>query len=76
MERNYYMELNKKMTAGTVINSKLQKKYSTNLFGLSRTQWSDIIDRVENAITDVLVVTTFGILPFVGLFLAWFGRCL
>lgn len=70
------MELNKKMTAGTVINSKLQKKYSTNLFGLSRRQWSDIIDRVENAITDVLVVTTFGILPFVGLFLAWFGRCL
>ena len=70
------MELNKKMTAGTVINSKLQKKYSTNLFGLSRKQWSDIIDRVENAITDVLVVTTFGILPFVGLFLAWFGRCL
>ena len=76
MERNYYMELNKKMTAGTFINSKLQKKYSTNLFGLSRRQWSDIIDRVENAITDVLVVTTFGILPFVGLFLAWFGRCL
>ena len=76
MERNYYMELNKKMTAGTVINSKLQKKYSTNLFWLSRRQWSDIIDRVENAITDVLVVTTFGILPFVGLFLAWFGRCL
>lgn len=76
MERNYYMELNKKMTAGTVINSKLQKKYSTNLFGLSRKQWSNIIDRVENAITDVLVVTTFGILPFVGLFLAWFGRCL
>ena len=70
------MELNKKMTAVTVINSKLQKKYSTNLFGLSRRQWSDIIDRVENAITDVLVVTTFGILPFVGLFLAWFGRCL
>ena len=70
------MELNKKMTAGTVINSKLQKKYSTNLFGLSRKQWSNIIDRVENAITDVLVVTTFGILPFVGLFLAWFGRCL
>ena len=76
MERNYYMELNKKMTAGTVINQKSQKKYSTNLFGLSRKQWSNIIDRVENAITDVLVVTTFGILPFVGLFLAWFGRCL
>ena len=76
MERNYYMELNKKMTAGTVINFKAHKKNSTNLFGLSRKQWSNIIDRVENAITDVLVVTTFGILPFVGLFLAWFGRCL
>ena len=76
MERNYYMELNKKMTAGTVINQKSQKKYSTNLFGLSRKQWSNIIDRTETVITDVLVVTTFGILPFVGLFIAWFGRCL
>ena len=70
------MKENKKMTAGTVINLKAHKKYSTNLFGLSRKQWSKILDRVENAITDVLVVTTFGILPFVGLFLAWFGRCL
>ena len=71
------MESIKKVTAGTVTNKKiLQQKYSTNLFGLSRKQWSNIIDRVENAITDVLVVTTFGILPFVGLLLAWFGRCL
>lgn len=70
------MELNKKMTAGTVINSKSQRKYSTNLFGLSRKQWSNILDRVENAITDVLVVTTFGVMPFVGLFLAMFARCL
>lgn len=70
------MELNKKMTAGTVINSKSQRKYSTNLFGLSRSQWSNILDRVENAITDVLVVTTFGVMPFVGLFLAMFWRCL
>lgn len=71
------MESIKKVTAETVTNKKiLQQKYSTNLFGLSRKQWSNIIDRVENAITDVLVVTTFGILPFVGLFLAWFGRCL
>lgn len=75
MERNYYMELNKKMTAGTVINFKAHKNYNTNLFGLTRKQWSNIIDRVENAITDVLVVTTFGILPFVGLFLAMFARC-
>lgn len=71
------MESIKKVTAGTVTNKKiLQQKYSTNLFGLSRKQWSNIIDRTETVITDVLVVTTFGILPFVGLFLAWFGRCL
>lgn len=71
------MESIKKVTAETVTNKKiLQQKYSTNLFGLSRKQWSNIIDRTETVITDVLVVTTFGILPFVGLFLAWFGRCL
>ena len=76
MERNYYMELNKKMTAGTVINQKLQKKYSTNLFGLSRKQWSDILDHTETIITNTLVVITFGLMPFVGLFLAMFWRCL
>lgn len=71
------MESIKKVTAETVTNKKiLQQKYSTNLFGLSRKQWSNILDRTETVITDVLVVTTFGILPFVGLFLAWFGRCL
>lgn len=70
------MKLNKKMTAGTVINSKSQRKYSTNLFGLSRKQWSNIIDRTETVITNALVVITFGIMPFVALFLAWFGRCL
>lgn len=71
------MESIKKVTAETVTNKKiLQQKYSTNLFGLSRKQWSNILDRTETVITDVLVVTTFGILPFVGLFLAWFGRFL
>lgn len=71
------MESIKKVTAETVTNKKiLQQKYSTNLFGLSRKQWSNIIDRTETVITDVLVVTTFGIMPFVALFLAWFGRCL
>lgn len=71
------MQANKNVVEGTTTHKKItHKKYSTNLFGLSRKQWSKIIDRVENAITDVLVVTTFGILPFVGLFLAWFGRCL
>lgn len=76
MERNYYMELNKKMTAGTVINFKAHKKYSTNLFGLSRKQWSDILDHTETIITNTLVVITFGVMPFVGLFLAMFARCL
>ena len=70
------MELNKKMTAGTVINFKSHKKYSTNLFGLSRSQWSDILDHTETIITNTLVVITFGLMPFVALFLAWFGRCL
>ena len=70
------MELNKKMTAGTVINSKSQRKYSTNLFGLSRSQWSKILDNAETIITNTLVVITFGVMPFVGLFLAMFARCL
>lgn len=69
------MELNKKMTAGTVINSKSQKKYSTNLFGLSRSQWSKILDNAETIITNALVVITFGVMPFIGLFLAMFARC-
>lgn len=63
------------MTAGTVINQKLQKKYSTNLFGLTREQWSKILDNAETIITNTLVVITFGVMPFVGLFLAMFARC-
>lgn len=69
------MTNNKKMTAGTVINFKSHKKYSTNLFGLSRKQWSNILDLAETVITNALVVITFGIMPFVGLFLAMFTRC-
>lgn len=71
------MESIKKVTAETVTNKKiLQQKYSTNLFGLSRRQWSDILDHTETIITNTLVVITFGVMPFVALFLAWFGRCL
>lgn len=71
------MESIKKVTAETVTNKKiLQQKYSTNLFGLSRKQWSNIIDRTETIITNTLVVITFGVMPFVGLFLAMFARCL
>ena len=69
------MTNNKKMTAGTVINQKLQKKYSTNLFGLSRREWSKILDNAEAIITNTLVIITFGVMPFVGLFLAMFARC-
>ena len=69
------MTNNKKMTAGTVINSKSQGKYSTNLFGLSRREWSKILDNAEAIITNTLVVITFGVMPFVGLFLAMFARC-
>ena len=69
------MELNKKMTAGTVINFKAHKNYNTNLFGLTRKQWSDILDHTETIITNTLVVITFGVMPFVGLFLAMFARC-
>ena len=71
------MESIKKVTAGTVTNKKiLQQKYSTNLFWLSRKQWSKILDRAETIITNTLVVITFGVMPFVALFMAWFGRCL
>lgn len=70
------MELNKKMTAGTVINFKAHKNYNTNLFGLTRKQWSKILDHTETIITNTLVVITFGVMPFVALFMAWFGRCL
>lgn len=69
------MELNKKMTAGTVINFKAHKNYNTNLFGLTRKQWSNILDHAETIITNTLVVITFGVMPFVGLFLAMFWRC-
>ena len=69
------MELNKKMTAGTVINFKAHKNYNTNLFGLTRKQWSNILDHAETIITNTLVVITFGVMPFVGLFLAMFARC-
>lgn len=71
------MESIKKVTAETVTNKKnLQQKYSTNLFGLTRKQWSKILDQVETIITNALVVITFGLMPFVGLFLAMFARCL
>ncbi len=47
-----------------------------NLFGLSRRKWERIINKAEDITVNVLVVITFGIMPFVGLFLAMFARCL
>lgn len=69
------MELNKKMTAGTVINFKAHKNYNTNLFGLTRKQWSrilDVLDKVEG----IIVLSAFGVLFVLSWFLAFFGRCL
>lgn len=71
------MKANKNVVWETTTHKKItHRKYSTNLFGLSRKQWSDILDHTENIITNTLVVITFCVMPFVGLFLAWFGRCL
>ena len=47
-----------------------------NLFGLSRRTWEKIINKAEDITVSALVVITFGIMPFVGLFLAMFARCL
>ena len=65
---------NKKATAGTVaIKNQQQPKYSTkNLFGLTRNQWSDILDNLECT----LILGGFALLTFISLMMAWFGRCL
>lgn len=47
-----------------------------NLLGLSRRKWERIINKAEDITVNALVVITFGIMPFVGLFLAMFARCL
>lgn len=70
------MEEIKKVVEGQRHKKITHQKYNTNLFNLSRKQWSNILDRAETIITNTLVVATFGIMPFVALFLAWFGRCL
>lgn len=71
------MKANKNVVEGTTTHKKItHKKYSTNLFGLSRKKWSYILDHAETIITNTLVVITFGVMPFVGLFLAMFARCL
>ena len=71
------MTATKKATIAVVAQQKHRPNYNTkNLFGLSRKQWSKILDHAETIITNTLVVITFGVMPFVALFLAMFGRCL
>lgn len=71
------MNETKKATIAVVAQQKHRPNYNTkNLFGLSRKQWSKILDHTETIITNTLVVITFGVMPFIGLFLAMFWRCL
>lgn len=71
------MNATKKATIAVAANQKHRPNYNTkNLFGLSRKQWSKILDHTETIITNTLVVITFGVMPFIGLFLAMFWRCL
>ena len=71
------MNATKKATIAVVAKQKHQPNYNTkNLFGLSRKKWSKILDRLESVIVNTLVVITFGVMPFIGLFLAMFWRCL
>ena len=70
------MNATKKATIAVAAQQKHRPNYNTkNLFGLSRKQWSDILDHTETIITNTLVVITFGLMPFIGLFLAMFARC-
>ena len=71
------MNATKKATIAVAAQQKHRPNYNTkNLFGLSRKQWSKILDRLESVIVNTLVVITFGVMPFIALFMAWFGRCL
>ena len=71
------MNATKKATIAVAAQQKHRPNYNTkNLFGLSRKKWSKILDRLESVIVNTLVVITFGVMPFIALFMAWFGRCL
>ena len=70
------MNATKKATIAVAAKQNYRPNYNTkNLFGLSRKKWSKILDRLESVIVNTLVVITFGVMPFVGLFLAMFARC-
>lgn len=65
---------NKKATAGTVATQNQYYPSITrkNLFGLTRSQWSIILDNLEC----YAIVGGFAVLTFISLVLAWFGECL
>ena len=62
----------KKATIAVVANQKSQKKYNTNLFNLSRKQWSRILDKAEG----IILLSAFSVLFALSWFLAFFARCL
>lgn len=70
------MTATKKATIAVVANKNQHQNYNTkNLFGLSRKQWSrilDVLDKVEGFI----VLSAFSVLFVLSWFLAFFGRCL
>ena len=71
------MTATKKATIAVVANNKNNRpNYNTkNLFGLSRKQWSrilDVLDKVEGFI----VLSAFSVLFVLSWFTAFFGRCL
>ena len=70
------MNATKKATIAVVANKNQHQNYNTkNLFGLSRKQWSrilDVLDKVEGFI----VLSAFSVLFVLSWFLAFFGRCL
>ena len=70
------MTATKKATIAVVAQQKHRPNYNTkNLFGLSRKQWSrilDVLDKVEGFI----VLSAFSVLFVLSWFLAFFGRCL
>ena len=70
------MTATKKATIAVVANKNQHQNYNTkNLFGLSRKQWSRILD-VLDKIEGFIVLSAFSVLFVLSWFLAFFGRCL
>lgn len=70
------MAATKKATIAVVAQQKHRPNYNTkNLFGLSRKQWSRILD-VLDKIEGFIVLSAFSVLFVLSWFLAFFGRCL